>query len=86
MATFQYFPLNAFLREIRLLVLRSASLEIRDNSLVMSLIKTRLGDHVKYRALPYAWGDPELMYLVRLSGKNFNVRRNLLEALLQLVP
>jgi hypothetical protein len=52
----------------------------------MSLIKTRLGDHVKYRAMSYAWGDPELMYPVRLSRKNFNVRRNLLEALLQLVP
>jgi hypothetical protein len=86
MATFQYFPLNESLREIRLLVLHSASLEIRESVLEMSLIKTRLGDHVKYRALSYTWGDPEPTYLVLLGGKSFSIRRNLLEALLQLRP
>jgi hypothetical protein len=39
---------------------------------------------VKYRALSYGWEDPEPMYPVQLSGRNFKVRRNILEAPLQI--
>ena len=86
MATFQYSPLNASLREIRLLVLHPASLDLRDRTLNMSLIKTRLGDPVKYIALSYTWGDPQPTYPVLLDGTEFKVRRNLHEALLRFRP
>jgi hypothetical protein len=86
MATFQYSPLDASLREIRLLVLHPTSLDLRDSVLEISIIKTQLGDPVTYLALSYTWGDPEPTYTVRLNGRKFKVRKNLHEALLHFRP
>ena len=86
MATFQYSPLHALLRDIRLLILHGAPLDLRDSVLEMSIVKTRLGNPVTYRALSYTWGDPEPNYLVRLNGEQLKVRKNLHEALLHFRP
>jgi hypothetical protein len=49
-ATFQH-SLNASLREIRLLVLHPASVDLRGSTLEMSLIKTRLGGPLRVALL-----------------------------------
>jgi Heterokaryon incompatibility protein (HET) len=86
MTTFRYSPLNASFREIRLLVLHPASLDLRDSVLEMSIVPIRLGDPVTYKALLYTWGEPEPNYLVRLNRKKFKVEKNLYEALLRFRP
>jgi hypothetical protein len=86
MATFHYSQLDTSLREIRLLILNPASMDLRDSTLEMSLIKTRLGSPVRYRALSYTWGDPQPTYPVLLNGKDFRVQKNLYEALLHFRP
>ncbi|KAJ8127685.1 hypothetical protein O1611_g5951 [Lasiodiplodia mahajangana] len=86
MTTFQYSPLDASVREIRLFRLHPASLNSRDSTLEMTIIKCRLGNPIPYKALSYTWGDPEPTYPVRLDGCQFRIRKNLHEALLRIRP
>ncbi|KAH0545111.1 hypothetical protein FGG08_000723 [Glutinoglossum americanum] len=81
MVSFQYSPLDATLREIRLLVLHPASANSWDSTLEISLIKSQLGGPITYSALSYTWGEPQPTYPILLDGMEFKVRRNLLEAL-----
>ncbi|KAH7079336.1 heterokaryon incompatibility protein-domain-containing protein [Paraphoma chrysanthemicola] len=96
MATFQYLPLDASRREIRLLVVHPAGTGLRDSTLQVSLIKTRLNDSgrqkqisetkeerpLHYTALSYTWGDSQPTYPILLDGMDFKVRQNLHKALL----
>ncbi|KAH6714047.1 heterokaryon incompatibility protein-domain-containing protein, partial [Leptodontidium sp. MPI-SDFR-AT-0119] len=79
--TSPYSPLDPSSRTIRLLHIHS-KLHVDDSRIQCSLVKVSLNDSPAYKALSYAWGEPdELGLKIWLNGKLKDVRRNLWNAL-----
>jgi hypothetical protein len=49
-----------------------------------ALVHTSLDDCLPYRAILYTWGEPSDTQSIRLNGKDFMIRRNAYDVLVQL--
>ncbi len=72
-------PLEA--RYIRLIQILDAEAE---KPIECRLVRHSLHSGVKYQALSYVWGDPDVTRSIACEGRRFDVTNNLHDALLQL--
>lgn len=79
MSKFLYHPLDARAREIRLITLLPAFLP--SAAVKCTLSKASLNDTIRYKALSYVWGDPNITDVVDVNGFDFPVTTNLFSAL-----
>lgn len=75
---YQYSPLNAKIREIRVLELKAGSLE---DPIIGLVVNISLDAETHYDALSYVWGPTTLGRKITLSGHIFPVTDNLFTAL-----
>ncbi len=76
--TFDYQPLSANSKEIRLALIQP---EIDSPDINCSLEHAFLGERPPYEALSYNWGDPSDTVDIKLNGHPFPVTRNLATSL-----
>lgn len=76
--TYNYSPLNAELRHIRLISLRPGAFK---DPIQCRLMHVLLDESPEYEALSYVWGNPQVTRLVRIEREAFQVTANLESAL-----
>ncbi|KAF2094560.1 hypothetical protein NA57DRAFT_60588 [Rhizodiscina lignyota] len=81
--SFQYEPLDASKREIRLLKLAAG---VREDPIIVKLVTVSLDDDPVFDALSYLWGEQEPVSSIYIGRRlrEFRVARNLRNALLDL--
>jgi hypothetical protein len=79
---FEYTPLASHTSSIRLIHLQPS--EDCNSPVEVAVVEAPFGDKPKYEALSYTWGSDAAQHDIRVDGKRFLVRPNLLEALMHL--
>jgi hypothetical protein len=75
-------PLSTASKEIRLLSISPSS--DRSSKICCSLHKASLNDNAAYKALSYVWGSNTDQQVIELDGHDFEVTRNLHDALIRI--
>lgn len=78
---FEYTPLASHTSSIRLIHLQPSDC---NSPVEVAVVEAPFGDKPKYEALSYTWGSDAAQHDIRVDGKRFLVRPNLLEALMHL--
>ena len=84
MQNFEYRPLDASRRGVRMLQLQYPDKESNDctsNLICCRLDQASLDDNPVYQALSYTWGDPNRVCTIIFNGQKISVGANLEEAL-----